>query len=226
MTVCIIPARKNSKRIKNKNIINFYGKPLIFYSLNAAIKSKIFKKIYVSTDSKKICKLVKEFNPKVITVFRSKKNSTDKAPIIDVISEVVRKERIKDSVIFCIYPTAPFIKITDLQNCAKKIKYFDHIITISEFPSPIERGYNLDKNGLVKMINKKNQFIRSQDFNKAYYDTGTFAAYKKEIITSRSKFKKAKTGAIFLQRDVAIDINEKKDLLYAKKVFAITKLRK
>ena len=57
MNIAIIPARKNSRRIKNKNIIKFCGKPIIYYSLKAAKKSKLFDKIIVTTDCKKINKL-------------------------------------------------------------------------------------------------------------------------------------------------------------------------
>ena len=63
--ICIIPARKGSKRIKNKNIINFFGKPLIYYSIKAALKSKIFSKIIVSTDCKKIANISKKYGAEV-----------------------------------------------------------------------------------------------------------------------------------------------------------------
>ena len=59
--ICIIPARSGSKRIKNKNIINFFGKPLIYWSILAAKKSRLFSKIYISTDSKKIINLTKKY---------------------------------------------------------------------------------------------------------------------------------------------------------------------
>ena len=63
--ICIIPARGGSERIKNKNIIDFYGKPLIYYSIKAAKKSNIFSRIIVSTDSKKIMGIVKKYGAEV-----------------------------------------------------------------------------------------------------------------------------------------------------------------
>ena len=65
MNIAIIPARAGSKRIKNKNIKSFFGKPLIFYSIKLALKSKLFDKVIVSTDSKKIAKIAKTFGAEV-----------------------------------------------------------------------------------------------------------------------------------------------------------------
>ncbi len=88
--IAIIPARGGSKRIKNKNLVNFFGKPIINYSLELAINSKIFDKIFVSTDSKKIIQTVKK--KKIdISFLRSKKNSSDNATIKDVLLEVLNK---------------------------------------------------------------------------------------------------------------------------------------
>ena len=84
MNVAIIPARGGSKRIKNKNLINFNGKPLIYYSIKAAINSGLFKKIIVSTDSKKIKKISKRFGAEV-PFMRPKKISSDQAKAQDVV---------------------------------------------------------------------------------------------------------------------------------------------
>ncbi len=94
--IAIIPARGGSKRIKNKNFINFFGKPIINYSLDLAINTKLFDKVFVSTDSKKIIKVAK--NKKVdISFLRSKKNSSDRAIIKDVLLEVLNKFKKKKS---------------------------------------------------------------------------------------------------------------------------------
>ena len=141
--VCIIPARSKSKRIKNKNIKNFFGKPLIYYSIKLALKSKIFNKVIVSTDSQKIANIAKKYGAQV-PFLRSKKNSNDKAPIYEVLKETIKKLNIKEKFIFYIYPTAPLLKIKDLKLGLKKIsKNFDQIIAISKFTSPIQRAYKI-----------------------------------------------------------------------------------
>ena len=86
----IIPARAGSKRIKNKNIKLFQNKPVIYYSLNQAKKSKLFKKIHVSTDSKKIKKIVEKLNYKV-DFLRPKKLAGDKVSTESVLRYVVDK---------------------------------------------------------------------------------------------------------------------------------------
>ena len=66
MTICIIPARQGSKRLKNKNILNFFGKPMIYYPIKAAIRSKLFSNVFVSTDSKKIKALSEKYGANVL----------------------------------------------------------------------------------------------------------------------------------------------------------------
>ena len=82
--ICIIPARANSKRIKNKNIKNFCGKPIIYWSIQAAKKSKCFSKIIISSDSKKILNISEKFGA-IKNNLRPRKISTDKSSMDDVI---------------------------------------------------------------------------------------------------------------------------------------------
>ena len=145
MTLCIIPARSGSKRIKNKNIKNFFGKPLIYYSINLALKSKIFDQVIVSTDCKKIAKIAKRYGASV-PFLRSKKNSDNKTPINKVLLEVIQKLQMKNKFTFCIYPTAPMLGLDDLKKGYKKISNkFDQIVAISKYSSPIQRAYQNNK---------------------------------------------------------------------------------
>ena len=86
--LCIIPARGGSKRIPKKNIKLFFGKPIIAYSINAALQSNLFDEVMVSTDDPEIIEIAKNFGAKV-PMIRSSKNSGDYATIIDVILEVI-----------------------------------------------------------------------------------------------------------------------------------------
>ena len=108
--LAIIPARGGSKRIKNKNLKNFFGKPLIYYSILAAKKSKIFSEIHVSTDSKKILKYVKTQNISPAFI-RPKKLSNDFTGIHEVLKYVVKKYKMLNfcfDEIWLLYPTNPF----------------------------------------------------------------------------------------------------------------------
>jgi CMP-N-acetylneuraminic acid synthetase len=120
--ICIIPARGGSKRIKNKNIIDFFGKPLISYSINVAIQSKLFDKIIVSTDSPKISNISKKYGAEV-PFLRSKKLSNDFTGTNDVLIDTVKRIAAYDAkYVFCIYPTAPLITVDDLKKAFYRIK--------------------------------------------------------------------------------------------------------
>ena len=90
MSICIIPARSKSVRIKNKNIINFFGKPIIAYAIDVAKESKLFKRIIVSTDSKKIAKIAIKYGAEV-PFLRSKKLSDNYTTTTDVIIDSIKK---------------------------------------------------------------------------------------------------------------------------------------
>ena len=109
--LCIIPARGGSKRIPRKNIKLFLGKPIISYSIKAAIEFGLFDEIIVSTDDVEIAEISKKYGAKV-PFLRTIKNSSDFATTYDVIEEVLKKYKslnIEFDNICCLYPCAPFV---------------------------------------------------------------------------------------------------------------------
>ncbi len=125
MNIALIIARKNSKRIPNKNKKKFCGKPIIFWPIKNSLKSKVFDKIYVSTDDKSISKLVKKYGVNV-PFLRDKKLGGEKISTIkvvkDFIKKIVRKEKLKFRNLCCIYASAPFFTANDLKESLKKLK--------------------------------------------------------------------------------------------------------
>ena len=117
--LAIITARGGSKRIPKKNIKEFCGKPIIAYSIEAALNSGIFDEVMVSTDSAEIAEIAIQFGAKV-PFMRSADNSNDFATTNDVLCEVVNdyKEKHNKSFDFvcCLYPTAPFVTATKLKK--------------------------------------------------------------------------------------------------------------
>ena len=150
-TLAIIPARKGSKRITNKNIKKFNGIPIIAYTIKAAKKSKIFDYISVSTDCKIIAKVAIKYGAKV-DFKRPKKISDDKTKTIDVINHAINfynKDFERFKYTCCLYPASPFIdykNIIEAYNALKNSKC-DMVFTAQEFPSPIQRA--------IKVKNKK-----------------------------------------------------------------------
>lgn len=175
MYTAIIPARIGSKRITNKNIKKFLNKPIIYYSIKAALKTKIFKRIIVSTDSKKI-QLISKKAGATCPFLRPKNLSGDKIGTAPVIDHCIKKLDIKDKYICCIYPTAPMIKFQDIKNALKLIKKFksDSCYSITKFDFPIQRALSLKKNKKVKFIQSLNKNKRSQDLKAIYHDAAQF----------------------------------------------------
>ena len=176
MNLAIIPARIGSKRIKNKNIKNFEGKPIIYYSILAAKLSGVFDKVIVSTDSLKIASISKKYGADV-PFLRSKELSKDNIGIIEVISKVLKKLKIKPNLstkVCCIYPTAPMLNKNFLIKGYKKLtQNYDYVLSVKREDSRILRGFYINKKTIIP-INKQTKDIRSQNLKNLYLDAGQF----------------------------------------------------
>ena len=175
--ICIIPARGGSKRIPRKNIKLFLGKPIISYSIKAAIQSNLFDEVMVSTEDKEIAKIANLYGAKV-PFFRSKKNSSDFSTTYDVIHEVIKeykKINVEFDHICCLYPTAPLITTSILKE---GYNYFsnnscEYLIPIIEYSHPIQRSYFIN-NEYLELVFPENKNERTQDMGKTYHDAGQF----------------------------------------------------
>tara|TARA_B100001057_G_scaffold385783_1_gene392584 strand:- start:15033 stop:15716 length:684 start_codon:yes stop_codon:yes gene_type:complete len=177
MIVAVIPARKGSKRIKNKNIKSFLGKPIINYSISEAKKSKIFKDIIVSTNSIKILKHSKKLGAKN-SFIRAEKISGDKTGIVEVMADaarVIKKENKSIKYLCCIFAASPLIRSNDLRKAYLQIKTdkFDYVFSATNYSYPVERAFKIKKDKL-KMLNKNNYKKKSQSFKETYHDAGQF----------------------------------------------------
>ena len=217
MTICIIPARSGSKRIKNKNIKKINNKPIISYVINTAIKSNLFSRVIVTTDSKKISNIAIKYGAEV-PFLRNKKLSDDYTTTKDVILDCIKHvSSEKEPYHFCIYPTASLLNVSDLKKAFKKIKEkkFDFLVATSEFSSSPLRAFKIYKNERIKFDSKKYVKYRSQDLPKLIHDSGTFYIYKTKSMLSRKKLS-FKTTFYMLERLRSLDINYPEDLKFAK----------
>jgi len=225
MTVCIIPARGGSKRIKNKNIRKINGTPMIGTVIKLAKQSKIFKRIVVSTDSKKISKIAKKYGAEV-PFLRNKKLSDDYTPVYKVLIDVVKKLKLKDKYIFCIYPTAIFVKKYQLIESFKKIKKTtaNQICPIyKNMPNPL-RSFKI-QGEYIKYFLPQYQMKRSQDLPSIYTDTGTFVIYRRSALL-KIRFNNImpnKATYYILKNNLGIDINTLDDFKKAKQSYNIKK---
>ncbi len=213
--ICIIPARGGSKRIPKKNIKNFLGKPIIAYSIETAIKSKLFDEVMVSTDDKEIADIAQQYGAKV-PFYRSKKNSDDFATTFDVIEEVLT-EYGKINKTFnnacCIYSCAPFVTDKKLTEAFNKLKnnQFDTVFPIMEYGFPIQRAVKLNKDDKLDMFNPEHLNTRSQDLEKSYHDAGQFYWMNVKTILEKKKLITDNTGAIVISELEGQDIDNLSD---------------
>lgn len=174
--LAIIPARGGSKRIPKKNIKPFLGKPIIAYSIQAALQSKLFDEVIVSTDDTEISEIAQKYGAKVL--IRSNKNSDDYATLADVIEEVkevyIAKKQFFDT-ICCVLATAPLVTAELIKEGYDTLinNNADSVRPVIKFAYPIQRAFRLE-NGKATFINQEHISTRSQDLEPAFFDSGMF----------------------------------------------------
>ena len=177
MKIVIIPARSGSKRIKNKNIKNFLGEPIIITTIKKIISMNFFDKIYVSTNSKRISKIVKK-NTSANILIRSQKLSNDYASTYDVMRDAILKlkeKKLNFKNICCIYPTSLFFEKKDMIRAFEKVSYnhYEYSFSVTKTTKPIQKLFNIKYNKPI-LISQENDFKRTQDFTSNYFDAGQF----------------------------------------------------
>lgn len=208
--IAIIPARGGSKRIPRKNIKDFFGKPIIAYSIEAALYSGLFEEVMVSTDDEEIAKIAVKYGAKV-PFMRSITNSDDYATTMDVINEVLKNYTEKQERNFqyacCIYPTAPLLQIKHLQEgFSKLIKHkFTSVFPVVAFSYPVWRGLAIADNGTTSMIWPEFLNSRSQDLQPVYHDAGQWYWFNNENLKNWNW--PENSGTILLHEEYVQDID-------------------
>jgi N-acylneuraminate cytidylyltransferase len=207
----IIPARGGSKRIPRKNIKNFLGKPIIAYSIEAAIASNLFDEIMVSTDEEAIAEIATSYGARV-PFLRSVKNSNDYATTFDVVEEVISQyEALSKTFNFtcCLYACAPFVTAKRLIEAFKILKEhkFDSVLPMMPFAFPIQRALRKIEDNKIESFNPEFNLTRSQDLEQSFHDAGQFywmntveCLKKKAILTDN-------TGSIVISEMEGQDID-------------------
>ena len=186
--VAVITARGGSKRIPRKNIKEFMGKPMLAYAVEAAVNSKVFDEVMVSTDDVEIAEIAKQFGAKV-PFMRSEKTANDFATTADVLEEVISEYKKRGKAfdeLSCIYPCVPFLTADVIKNAYEKFKTSgaDRLTPVVKFSFPIQRAFKLNEQGLLEYREPENAPKRSQDLEPMYHDVGMFYFYKTEKMSS------------------------------------------
>lgn len=213
-SICIIPARGGSKRIPRKNIKLFLGKPIIAYSIEAALKSELFDEVMVSTDDKQIVEIAKKYGAKV-PFLRTEKTSNDFATTFDVIEEVLLKYQEIDknfTIACCLYPCAPFVTKNKLCESFEILfqNNFDSVFPVMSFGFPIQRALKLEDNK-INFFYPEFSFLRSQDLEKSYHDAGQFYWMNVSRCLKEKKILTNNTGSIIISELEGQDIDNEID---------------
>ena len=213
-TLAIITARGGSKRIPRKNIKKFCSKPIIAYSIKAAIESGVFDEIMISTEDEEIARISEEYGAK-IPFFRSEKTASDYATTTDVLMEVLdeyAKRGMHFDLACCIYPTAPFITSDRLKEAVETLKESDAdtLIPVVGFSYPPQRALVIEDGRLVF---KYPEYLvaRSQDLEKHYHDAGQFYVFKTKAFKETGNLMKGNIIPMILDEMEVQDIDTEQD---------------
>jgi N-acylneuraminate cytidylyltransferase/CMP-N,N'-diacetyllegionaminic acid synthase len=211
--LCIIPARGGSKGLKNKNILPFNGKPLIYYTIQSALNSKKITKIIVITDSLKIAKISRKFGAE-IPFLRPKRLSTSNSLAIDTYIYTINKLKKKNIFIkefIVLLPTSPLRNSVDIDNAINlfKNKKADSVISMKELECPLAWSKKISENYLIKSSNKffKSNFNR-QYYQKTFVPNGAIYIFNSQKLLKYKSYYFKKTYAYLMSKKKSIDIND------------------
>ncbi len=224
--IAIIPARGGSKRIPKKNIKDFFGKPLIAYSIEVALASKLFDKVVVTTDDQEIAKIAQKYGAEVpfIRPAELSDDFTGTGDVVDHAIEYLKNQGETYEYVCTIYATAPLLQKKFLMEGYEKLKNSDAVNAFSatSMPFPIQRTFKLNENGRCEMFTPEHYMTRSQDLEEAYQDAGQFYWTKtnqqgKEIMFGKESI------PVILPRHLVQDIDTLEDWKRAEVMYKVLK---
>lgn len=175
MKLCVIPARGGSKRIPGKNVRPFHGKPIIGWSIEAALESGCFDRVIVSTDDPDIAAIAREFGAE-IPFMRPAALSDDVTPTGAVMAHAVtwfEEAGFTAEFYCCIYATAPFLTAASIREGMDRLlaSDADFVVSVTSFPFPIQRACRI-RGGRLEMMDPDLYLTRSQDLEETFHDAG------------------------------------------------------
>lgn len=215
MKIAVIPARGGSKRIPRKNIKEFCGKPMIAYSIEAALQSGCFDKVIVSTDDTEIAEVARRYGAEVPFI-RPAELSNDYTGTIPVIRHAVEwliQQGVDPQLVCCLYATAPFVTPKYLQQGLQKIieQDADYAFTVTSYAFPIQRAIKISPQLGIEMFDSNNFNTRSQDLEEAWHDAGQFYWGKAEAWLSEKIIFGPESTPVILPRHRVQDIDTFED---------------
>lgn len=223
MNVAIIPARGGSKRIPRKNIRDFCGKPMIAWSIEAALQSSCFNRILISTDDAEIADVARQFGAETPFIRPSELSDdyTGTIPVIRHAIEWLGKQGQLPKHACCIYATAPFITPPDIRRGLEILNENDseYAFSVTSYPFPIQRAIRITPQGRVEMFDPKQFATRSQDLEEAYHDAGQFYWGQTSAWLAEKMIFSTESSPVLLPRHQVQDIDTLEDWQRAELMF-------
>lgn len=230
MNIAIIPARGGSKRIPRKNIKNFHGKPIIAYSIEAALESGIFDRVIVSTDDHQISDVAKQYGAEV-PFMRPEELSCDKTTTVPVIKHAIEEIENQTGLIIesacCIYAAAPFVNSVRINEAYQLLKSgnYDYSFPVSEFDYAVQRALMFSNGTQVSMVDPSQYEMRSQDLAPRYHDVGQLYFGWKQSWIKEKPILSAKSTCFKIPRKFSQDIDTSEDWEFSEFLYSYFKNR-
>lgn len=213
-SIAIITARGGSKRIPRKNIRDFCGKPIIAYSIEAALESGVFDEVMISTEDEEIAEIAQKYGA-AFPFRRSNELAGDHAMTLDVVMEVVneyKKLGKEPESVCCLYPTAPFVTAGKLRKASMLLEEggAEAVLPVVKFSFPPQRCFVIDGE-YVKFKWKEYELSRSQDLEPFYHDAGQFYFIKTEAMATQHTLVPDKTLPLVMDEMEVQDIDHMDD---------------
>ena len=230
MRLAVIPARGGSKRIPRKNVREFCGRPMIAWSIEAALQSGCFDKIVVSTDDDEIAAISVAEGAEV--PFRRPSNLSDDytatSPVVAHAIQWCSDAGSPPDKVCCLYATAPFVNPVDIVQGLRQLEASDadFAFSVTSYPFPIQRAVRVNESGRVSMFQPEHFLTRSQDLEEAYHDAGQFYWGTATAWLENRPIFSTKSAAVFLPRHRVQDIDTPEDWQRAELMFSVIRSMK
>lgn len=211
----IIPARGGSKGIKRKNIYPLASKPLIGYTIDAALSSGVLEEVLVSTDDHEICEVARKLGVEVIK--RPPELADDATPTVEVAIHAFR-ETGHEGPLMVLQPTSPLRTAEDIRGAVKTFEqnsWADSLVSITDFPHTPFWAMKIENRRLKPLFGSKYFKMRRQDLEKAYIPNGAIFIGKKETLEEKGTFYTENTVAYYMPPERSIDIDTEIDIKFA-----------
>ncbi len=224
MTLCVIPARGGSKRIPHKNVRSFHGRPMIAWSISAALESGMFDRVVVSTDDPKIADVAVSEGAEVPFMRPAdlSDDHTATAPVIAHAIQSLGEDASTNGKTCCLYATAPFVSAKDIATAYQTLEEAaaDFAFPVTTFAHPTQRAVYLRANGRMEMCQPEHALTRSQDLEETYHDVGQFYWGRNAAWQAGKAIIGPDAAPLVIPRYRAQDIDTPEDWDLAERLFA------